>query len=113
MKLSTFDSHGQPLLDTWQGLSLIPTAPPDVPKSVRLEGSHVRVSVFGSPGEIRGPPSIYQECGKFVESAWVADVLYDDSVALFRRSFRILTHRGSRSRIESSGSRLMVSEFQG
>src|SRR5438309_11801952 len=53
MKLSTFDSHGQPLLDTWQGLSLILTAPPDVPKSVRLEGRHVRVSVFGSPGEIR------------------------------------------------------------
>src|SRR5437660_12855136 len=55
MKLSTFDSHGQPLLDTWQGVSLIPTAPPDVPKSVRLEGRHVRVSVFGSPGELRAP----------------------------------------------------------
>src|SRR5438132_11261285 len=49
MKLSTFDSHGQPILDTWKGLSLIPTAPPDVPKNVRLEGRHVRVSVCGSP----------------------------------------------------------------
>src|SRR5438132_13431396 len=53
MKLSTFDSHGQPVLDTSQGLSLIPTAPPDGPKSLRLERRHVRVSVFGSPGEIR------------------------------------------------------------
>src|SRR2546425_13085314 len=50
MKLSTFDSHGKPILDTWQGLCLIPTAPPDVTKSVRLGGVQFRVLVFGSPG---------------------------------------------------------------
>src|SRR2546427_12612928 len=61
MKLSPFDSHGQPILDTWQGLCLIPTAPPDVPKSVRLAGRQFRVFVFASPGGDSRPACTFSQ----------------------------------------------------